>query len=227
MFIGLVILPAMVFVLLFYASYSISAGVYVKSLCRDYCNKDAIALTFDDGVDPVMTPKVLNVLKKYHAKATFFIIGEKAFNYPEVVKMIIEQGHSIGNHSYRHKWYFPLKTTRSIYNEIKDCTTVLEKISGFKIKLFRPPFGVTNPMIAKALKRTGLLSIGWSIRSFDTIGQDLDNVKARVILQLKPGKVILLHDNRPDADILLEKILLEIERRSLKAITIDQLFNIS
>ena len=93
--------------------------------------------------------------------------------------------------------------------------------------MFRPPFGVTNPMIAKAIKKAGLISVGWSIRSFDTMGHEIDRVTKRVTRQLAAGKVILLHDNRPQADLLLENLLKEIDKQGLKTVTVEELFNLN
>ncbi|MEG1936289.1 MAG: polysaccharide deacetylase family protein, partial [Rikenellaceae bacterium] len=106
-----IIILFVAFLLLFYASYSISAGVYMKSLCRNKAAKDLIAITFDDGVDPILTPKVLDVLKRYDAKATFFIIGKQALHHAEILKRIVAEGHSIGNHSYSHIWDLPFKSS--------------------------------------------------------------------------------------------------------------------
>ena len=213
-------------IFLFYASYSISSGIYIKSLCKSNVCKNSVALTFDDGIGSMMTPKVLAVLKKHQVKATFFIIGEKVSANPALLKEIVKQGHSIGNHSFSHKWSFPMQSAIKIQNEIKNCSEALESVTGEKIKLFRPPFGVTNPMIAKAVKNIGLTSVGWSIRSYDTMGHDISKVTKRVSDQLEPGKVILLHDNRPKADLLLDQIILRIKNKGLNIITIDELFKI-
>jgi peptidoglycan/xylan/chitin deacetylase (PgdA/CDA1 family) len=221
-----VIIFFVVAMLLFYASYSISSGVYLNSLCRKKSSNNYIAITFDDGVDPNITPKVLDILKKYNAKATFFIIGEHADSYPQIVKRIVDEGHDIGNHSYYHKGYFPMQKSADIYKEIQQCSNALKQASGKEIELFRPPFGVTNPMIGVAVRRSGLQSIGWSIRSLDTIGQHIDKVERRVIKQIKAGEVILLHDNRKDADLLLDRLLHHIQNKGLEAVTIKKLFNL-
>lgn len=211
---------------LFYASYNIASGVYLKSLCYNKDAGNAIAITFDDGVDPVMTPKVLDVLNRYDAKATFFIVGEKAVRHPEIVRRIVADGHGIGNHSYFHKWNFPLKSTSKIFNEIEMCKLALQKTVGFDTILFRPPFGVTNPMVGRAARKAGVVSIGWSIRSLDTMGHSIAQVRERVARQVKSGQVILLHDNRAGADILLEGILIDINKKGLRTATINELFKI-
>ncbi len=224
---GVVIFFSVVISILAFGVFNISSGIYLKSLCRVRVDKrGVIALTFDDGVDPEITPKVLEVLDKYGAKATFFIIGEKAESHPELVRDIAQRGHSIGNHTLYHNWRFPLQKSEDIYAEIVKCNAILEQILGRKITLFRPPFGVTNPLIANALKRSGLSSIGWSIRSLDTLGQPLERVESRVVRQLSSGKVVLLHDNRVGADLLLERIMPHIASMGLRCVTVEELFNL-
>ncbi len=224
---GVVIVSILIVSILTFGVFNISSGIYIKSLCRVRGDKrDVVAITFDDGVDPQITPMVLKVLDKYDAKATFFIIGAKAEMYPELVREIAQRGHSIGNHTMYHNWNFPMQRSESIYAEIAKCSEILEGIVGGKVKLFRPPFGVTNPLVANAIKRSGLTSIGWSIRSLDTLGQPLDKVEGRVVRQLSSGKVILLHDNRERADILLDNIMQHIVSMGLRCVTVDELFNL-
>ncbi len=220
MLLVIVIILFLVGAFLFYASYSISAGVYVKSVCK-LDDKRTIAFTFDDGVDPVMTPKILDILEKNNAKATFFIIGKKAQQYPELVKQIAAQGHSIGSHSMYHKNTFPMQKSQCIYDEIMLSTSVIEDVIRAKVKFFRPPFGVTNPLIAKALKRTELVSIGWNIRSLDTIGNEVEKVTERVCRKVKGGDIILLHDDRENADLLLENILEKLKPQGFNYKSID------
>ncbi|MFR9650618.1 MAG: polysaccharide deacetylase family protein [Rikenellaceae bacterium] len=217
----------MIISILTYGAFSISSGIYLRSLCRVRSGADdEIAITFDDGVDPQITPKVLDMLDRYGAKATFFIIGERALKHPELVREIARRGHSIGNHTQYHRGSFPLQSSAKIYAEIALCSEVLEEILESKITLFRPPFGVTNPMVARAVKRSGLTSIGWSIRSLDTLGQPLERVEQRVVSRLSKGKVILMHDNREGAEMLLEKILKQIASLGLRCVTVDKLFKL-
>ena len=225
-------------VILFYCSYSISAGVYLKSLCHNREKDGVIAITFDDGVDPNITPKVLDTLKRYNAKATFFIIGSKAVQYPELVKRIVEEGHNIGNHSYYHRGVFPSQSNKLIFEEIEKCSKVLESITKERVRFFRPPFGVTNPNVASPVKRLGLISIGWSIRSLDTVKQPREVVAKRVNNKINKrlkkdinnrvisGEVVLLHDNREGAQVLLTLILENIKEKGLKAVTVSELFDI-
>lgn len=221
-----VIVVILVCVVMFYGSYSISLSFYLKSLCRGSGFSRVVAITFDDGVDPLMTPKVLEVLRRYDAKATFFIIGEKAHRHPEIVRQIVNDGHTIGNHSYYHQGCFPIKSTSAICKEIDMCNQAIKSATGLEVQFFRPPFGVTNPMVGRAVRRSKLTSIGWSIRSFDTMGGDIKRISSRVIRRLKAGSVVLLHDNLDGADLLLESILIQMREKGLSAVTINQLFEL-
>lgn len=221
-----VIIVIAVSVVMFYGSYSISSSFYLKSLCRGSDSSGGVAITFDDGVDPRMTPKVLDVLRRHGAKATFFIIGEKACRYPEIVKQIVADGHTIGNHSYYHQGYFPMKSTAEIRAEIQMCSEVLRSATGLDVRFFRPPFGVTNPMVGRAVRQSALTSIGWSIRSLDTMGRDMSRTSARVTSRLKAGSVVLLHDNLEGADLLLDTILIRVREKGLKAVTVNELFEL-
>ncbi len=226
MFAVIIVLFVVIISMLIYASFSIGAGFYMKSLCCNEEVKDAISITFDDGVNPDITPKVLDVLRKHNVKATFFVIGENVRANGDILKMVVDEGHLIGNHSYSHKWNLPFRSSSYILNEIRMCNDCVEPIYGEKIRFFRPPFGVTNPNIAKGVRRGGLISVGWSVRSLDTTRISRERVKERVLGRIKGGDVVLLHDNREYADLLLNEIILGVKERGLRIVTIDELFNI-
>lgn len=196
---------------LVYASYYIGSGVYVKAICKP--GAPGVVLTFDDGVDEIQTPKVLDVLKKYDAKAIFFIIGEKAEKHPHLVQRIVAEGHKIGIHSYTHKPIFPILAYDNMHKEVWDTKEILEKITGETVDLFRPPFGVTNPNVGKVVEELNLKTIGWNIRSLDTnMSQDRLQVAERVSQKLTGRDIILLHDDRQGSEILLEALLKNIEK---------------
>jgi peptidoglycan/xylan/chitin deacetylase (PgdA/CDA1 family) len=200
---------------LVYASYYIGSGVYVKAICKP--DAPGVVLTFDDGVDENQTPKVLDVLKKYDAKAIFFIIGEKAEKHPHLVQRIVAEGHKIGIHSYTHKPIFPILAYDNMHKEVWDTKEILEKITGEIVDLFRPPFGVTNPNVGKVVEELNLKTIGWNIRSLDTnMSQDRLQVAERVSQKLTGRDIILLHDDRQGSEILLEALLKNIEKSGHK-----------
>ncbi len=209
--------------LLFYFSWSISLGIYLRSACCNRSKKDCVALTFDDGVDVELTPRLLELLDRHSAKATFFIIGEKARKHPHIVEMIHRQGHSIGNHSMYHRGSFPMQSSGAVYREIMECSTVIESIIGERVRYFRPPFGVTNPMVGSAVRRSGLCSVGWSVRSFDTMGHPVEVVERRVLSQIRGGDIVLMHDNRDCVIELTERILRLLKDNNYRAVSIDEL----
>jgi peptidoglycan/xylan/chitin deacetylase (PgdA/CDA1 family) len=130
-----------------------------------------VALTFDDGPTE-FTPKFLDLLKENNVKATFFCIGKQIEKYPETFQRIIAEGHTIGNHTLSHCNNTGFLSTSKMVEEIEKCDEVMLKIGSLKTNLYRPPFGVTNPNIAKAIKKTHKKSIGWNVRSLDTIIED-------------------------------------------------------
>ena len=210
-----------------WASADIGSKVYLKTLCRLHTDKPYIALTFDDGPDAVMTPRILDVLNRYDIKATFFLVGEKVRMYPNIVQHIVNDGHIIGNHTYTHSIMFPLSSKQSVRKEIEDTQQVVKDVVGIQMLLFRPPFGVTNPIIGDVVRYCGLQAIGWSIRSFDTFEkQDRNNICKRVKRKLHNGAVILLHDRCKDADVLLEYILREVKACNMQVVMLDKLFGI-
>lgn len=211
----------LIFTLLFLASYSLRLSIYVRAVCRLKTDKRAVALTFDDGCDALQTPKILDILRKNGVHATFFLIGEKAAQCPDVVRRMVAEGHRVGIHTMRHESTFPLKSTRKVMADLRATRELLEQICGEKIDLFRPPFGVTNPHIGLAVRRLGLKTIGWSIRSYDTNARRTrSEVVQRIERRLHSGAIILLHDDRHESDLLLTKLLEMLERHEYEIVTI-------
>lgn len=212
--------------LFFYASSSIQAGFYLKALCRGKGKERVVALTFDDGPDPEHTPEVLDVLKRYEVPATFFCIGSKAEALPDLVRRICSDGHIIGNHSYTHTGFFPLYGLERMLNDLSRSHTCLERITGKAVTWFRPPFGVTNPTVASAVKRMGYRTIGWSIRSFDTREESEERIFRRITRQLAPGAVILLHDRLAGSAALLQRLLEYLQAHQYQVVSIAEMFKI-
>lgn len=185
-----------------------------------------IAITFDDGPHPIFTPQVLDLLKKYEAKATFFCIGRNIESYPEILKDIIEQGHSVGNHTYTHDNKFGFFSTQKVISELQKTNAIVNKITGLELNLYRPAFGVTNPRIKRALKAIGLQSVGWNKRSFDTTNLDGKVIFSRITRSLKKGDVILLHDTSDKTIAVLEQLLLFLQQQKMESVTIDTLFKL-
>jgi peptidoglycan-N-acetylglucosamine deacetylase len=156
--------------------------------------RNEIALTIDDGPDPLVTQQVLEILDHYQVKATFFHIGDHAMQHPELCREIIKRGHAIENHSQRHKLHFSLLGSSGIMREITDGQQTISSITGICPQFFRAPAGLRNPFLEPVLSRLGLRLVSWSVRAFDTKNKNVENVKNKLIAGLQPGAIILLHD---------------------------------
>ena len=208
-------------------SFQIKMNYHFQSLNHNYkTSENHISITFDDGPNPDFTPKVLLLLKENNAKATFFLIGKNAEKHPEIVRQIIEEGHTIGNHSYSHSKNFGFFSAEKVAAELNQTNAILKKITGKEIKMFRPPFGVTNPNIKKALKTTGHFSIGWSKRSLDTTNLSEEKILKRITSNLKKGDIILLHDTSAKTVAVLEQLLLTLQPHKLQSVPVDRLLEI-
>lgn len=185
-----------------------------------------VAITFDDGPDPVFTPQVLRLLADHGAKATFFCIGKRVQAHPGIVKDIIGQGHTLGNHSFSHSNTFGFKSTWAVVTELQETERTVQEQTGLRMRLFRPPFGVTNPPIARAVAAQDLVCVGWSIRSLDTTWRSADQVWKRILRRLKGGETILLHDTGEKGVEVLERLLVFLRANNLSAVPVDQLLGI-
>ncbi|MCQ2235765.1 MAG: polysaccharide deacetylase family protein [Bacteroidales bacterium] len=196
-----------------YGSSNIHSGMFLEAFCKN--NSEELLLTFDDGPDPVNTPKLLDVLDKYGVKATFFMIGEKVDMYPDVVKEVYRRGHRIGGHTYYHNPWHNFYIHRRYMDELKRAHNAFAKL-GVEISDFRPPLGITTPTVSSACTRMNYKVWGWSIRSFDTMDKPREEVFARIVKRLKPGGIILLHDRMDGVAELAEKVILAIREKGLK-----------
>ncbi len=202
----------------------IRMNLFIKSIHRGSRKEKKIAFTFDDGPHP-QTPAVLEVLEKHNAKGTFFCIGENIEKEPQIAKQIVQNGHLIANHTYSHHRWFDLYPSAKMQADIVQCNAVIKKITGVENSYFRPPYGVTNPPLAKAIKKSGLQSIGWSFRTYDTNKQSALELKETILRKLKNGDIVLLHDRTPDLPQLLNEILPELQQKGFTFVTIKELLN--
>ncbi|TLF45365.1 polysaccharide deacetylase family protein [Maribacter aurantiacus] len=221
------LLMASWFLLTLGGSFFIRWNYHMTSLnSNNEINKPQVAITFDDGPHPEYTPKALSLLEKYNAKATFFCIGKNIEKHPEQFKEIIRRGHSVGNHTFSHANTFGFFGTEKVMEELTLTNKLVEGISGLKMALYRPAFGVTNPSIARAVKKLGLKTIGWNVRSLDTTFRNEDQVLKRITSRTQNGAIILLHDTSAKSIAVLERLLVFLEERKLQSVTVDQMFQI-
>ncbi|EJL63002.1 polysaccharide deacetylase family protein [Flavobacterium sp. CF136] len=204
----------------------ISSNYHVKAFCNNPSETEKkITLTFDDGPSPY-TLEVLDLLKKYNTKATFFCIGKNIEVYPEIVKQIIAEGHLVGNHSYSHSPFFDFYNAKKITEEIQQTDTLLEKFTSKKINFFRPPYGVTTPSIRRALKITGHKVIGWNIRSLDGGTKNQNLIFNRIIKRISPGGIVLLHDTASHSVLVLEQFLQFLQNQNYQVVSVEELLNL-
>jgi peptidoglycan/xylan/chitin deacetylase (PgdA/CDA1 family) len=172
--------------------------------------KNEIALTIDDGPDPEVTPKVLDILDQHHVKATFFCIGENAILYPDLCQEIVRRGHAIENHTQHHRHNFSLLGPAGFTQEIQAAQNTLTKITGERPLFFRAPAGLRNPFLDAVLKKLNLTLASWSVRGFDTQNKNADQIKSKLIKHLKAGTILLLHDGNAARSHHGEPIILEV-----------------
>jgi peptidoglycan/xylan/chitin deacetylase (PgdA/CDA1 family) len=187
-----------------------------------------VAITIDDGPDPEITPQVLSILAEHRARATFFCIGERVDQYPQLVRACVAQGHAVENHSHRHAHYFSLLGMGALGTEIERAQRHIERASGVAPRFFRAPAGLRSPLLDPVLQRLQLQLASWTRRGFDTVNADAATVLARLTRNLGAGDILLLHDGhaartpagRPVVLEVLPRLLAAIEQRGLHAVTL-------
>jgi peptidoglycan/xylan/chitin deacetylase (PgdA/CDA1 family) len=166
-----------------------------------------IALTFDDGPNPVDTPKLLDLLREKGVKATFFVVGKRADQYPEIVRRAWEEGHLVANHTWSHCHLFCFLTPARLRAEIERGEESVRRICGFRPRLVRSPVGQRHPLLRRYLENSGLEYVSWSIRSRDTLTRNSEVLARRILKQAASGDIILLHDHLPrGAHVMLEAL---------------------
>jgi peptidoglycan/xylan/chitin deacetylase (PgdA/CDA1 family) len=212
---------------LFCGSYFIRMGFFMKSICSVRTSEKMIALSFDDGPAGEKTIRILDILKDNHVEAAFFCIGKNMPDNEGILKRIINEGHIIGNHSNSHNSLFDLYSSKKMLNELELASQTCQDITGYYPRFFRPPYGVTNPNLKKAVLKGGFISIGWSIRSYDTVIGNEERLQTRILDRLKPGAILLLHDSSESTLKILPRLLKEIRNKGYKMIRLDKMINLN
>ena len=177
-----------------------------------------VALTFDDGPDPAVTPRVLETLARRGARATFFCVGRRAEAHPDLVTAIARAGHRVENHSHRHLNGFCFLGPRGVGREIDRAQEVLSRCAGAAPRWFRAPAGIRNPWLDGALVRRGLEYASWTRRGFDTVTRDPARVLDRLTRGLAPRDILVLHDGGAARDREGRPVILEALPRLLDAL---------
>jgi peptidoglycan-N-acetylglucosamine deacetylase len=187
-----------------------------------------IAITIDDGPDPEVTPRVLDVLATFGAQASFFCVGERVTRYPDIAREIVGRGHSVENHSERHRHSFSLLGPKGMAAEIEVAQQSIARVTGQSPRFFRAPAGLRNPFLAPILERLQLQLASWTRRGFDTVNADPEDVYRRLERSLAGGDILLLHDGhaaraRAGTPVILEvlpRLLETLSRRQLRPVTL-------
>jgi len=189
-----------------------------------------VAITIDDGPDPEVTPRVLDLLDAHGQRATFFCIAERVLAHPALAREIVARGHSIQNHTAQHRHNFSFLGPRGFASEIARAQDILAEATGQRPTCFRAPAGLRNPFLEPVLHRLGLSLVSWTRRGFDTREGDPAKVMARLGRNLQARDILLLHDGNaartPEGTpVLLEVLPLLLERLhagGLHAVTLPE-----
>ncbi|EEM17380.1 polysaccharide deacetylase family protein [Bacillus pseudomycoides] len=193
-------------------------------------NKAEVALTFDDGPDFVFTPQILDKLKNYGVKATFFLLGENAERYPDVVKRIANEGHTVGNHTYNHPNL--VKVSDEEYrNQIVRTEEILQKLIGYAPKFIRPPYGEIREKQLEWATEQNFMTVQWSVDTVDWKGVSAEQVTNTVLGNAFPGSVILQHST-PGGHLqgsvdALDRIITELKAKGSRFVTLPNMFHTS
>jgi polysaccharide deacetylase family sporulation protein PdaB len=192
-------------------------------------DEKVIALTFDDGPNPKYTPKILDLLKQYQSKATFFVIGEHVEKYPQLVRREVLEGHELGNHTFTHK-YLKKPTMKQVQNEIVAAQNSIYSVTGVMPYLFRPPGGFLNDIVINISKKEGykIVMWTWDEDSRDWSKPGIKKIVSKVLNNAHNGDIILFHDHtsgRSQTIGALKIIIPELKKRGFRFVTISDLIN--
>jgi len=196
-------------------------GQILRQRVRHFPRK-LLALTFDDGPSPSITPRVLKTLREHHAHATFFVLGRSVKRWPELVRQAAREGHAIGNHSYSH----PSGTSPAeAASQLQQTAALIEQAAGRKPALFRPPYGITKGNLCQTALAQGYTAVLWTISSADSnpIGPDI--IARNIIHTPNPGDIVLMHDGETHAATAaaLPQVLDELSAAGFQFVTIPEL----
>ena len=195
---------------------------FCPSVCRGSVGRMRVALTFDDGPDPASTPALLDLLERENIAATFFCIGKNVAAHPALAARIVNDGHLIANHTYRHPWWIGFMLAPGLIREMVRTQHAIEQAAGTTPRYVRSPMGITNPHFPRALRKVGLTLVGWDVRPFDTTGSVRTTVD-RIVRHARDGSIILLHDGGVSPERLVQIVSTAISELRTRGLEFDRL----
>ena len=201
-------------------SWAMDTGEVIKKVPTSH---KIVALTFDDGPDPVTTPHLLKVLSAKYVKATFFVLGEKAEKYPELLKCQVDAGHELAVHGYTHR-YINRLTIEELNADLQESERVLSVV-GVRPSIFRPPGGGYNDLKVAQLKQRGYTTVLWSVDPRDWEGRSVGQITNSVLKLAGPGSIILLHEGQcaPSTPAALAVIIDKLREQGYTFATVSEL----
>jgi peptidoglycan/xylan/chitin deacetylase (PgdA/CDA1 family) len=185
-------------------------------------HKKYVALTFDDGPHHSLTPEILNILREEGAKGTFFVVGNRAETYPDLISQIAAEGHDIGNHTWNHL-SLAKNTTETGLKSLRKTNDLITGLTGKRCNIVRPPYGATSARVRSMLQDNGWHQILWDSDSRDWQNKNPDVILYRVMKSLEPGGIILFHDIHPGAAKMLPTLIRALKSEGYRCVTISEL----
>lgn len=189
-----------------------------------------VALTFDDGPNPPYTLQILDILSRHDVEATFFLIGKNVEKYPEVAREIVERGHRVGNHSFTHPDLLKMNAEQIAW-EIDATTEIIERETGIRPTLFRPPHGFKDPVVLDKARERKLHVVQWTLIARDWKNPGVEQIADRIVSRIQNGSIILLHDgdgivnggDRSQTVAATEMIITQLQKAGYSFVTVDEL----
>ncbi len=186
--------------------------MFGENICAVATKRKIVALTFDDGPDAENTPALLALLAERKVRATFFCIGQRVAQQPELVKRMAAEGHRIENHTFLHSWRTNIFSARRLRDELTQAQMEIRRIAGRAPEFFRPPAGLTNPRIFRVTGELGLKVAAYTARGLDRRMDAPENIAGRLLRKLQPGAIFLLHDAGVPRERLLAVVTLLLDK---------------
>jgi len=213
---------------LYHATFSVRSQWLGRTYWRGRRDRNAVALTFDDGPSPD-TEGILDTLAEHNLSATFFMVGREVESFPGIAQRVLKEGHEVGNHSYSHPSYLFQRASET-RDQLRRAQDVIARTIGVRPILARPPYGVRTPAYFGATRALGLLTVQWDVAGFDWKRRSANQIARNVLSKVQPGSIILLHDgdssgkhHRQNTVAALPLIIEGLNARNLKILPLHQL----